>query len=359
MHMKRTATCTAMIVAAALATACGSAETAESESNEPTSAAAEAEAADAEAADAKAAAADEDTTLQVALTTYVGYGLWHLADEQGYFDDRGVEVELTRIEDKDQTAAAFASGRINAWITTVDTFLYYDAEKIGAVQVMVSDVSNGADGVIATDDIATMADLAGKTVGVQVGSIGYFFLLNALAEVGLTEDDIVVKDMGAGDAGAAFVAGHLDAASTWQPWLSQADERGHVLTDTADVPGLIVDTLAVSKETVASSPRTIAGVIAAYQDAHEFWSNNPDEATQIMADAFDLDVAEFEAQIDGVEFADLERNLAYFGTADDPGQIYDVVATGSEIYRSVGLVEQEIDPGAIIDPTFVQQLGAS
>src|SRR5690606_5056330 len=143
----------------------------------------------------------------------------HLADEEGFFEDHDVDVELTRIENKDQTAAAFASGRINAWITTVDTFLYYDAEKIGAVQVMVSDVSTGADGVIATEDIATMADLAGKEVGVQVGSIGYFFLLNALAEAGLTEEDIVVKDMSAGDAGAAFVAGHLDAASTWEPWL--------------------------------------------------------------------------------------------------------------------------------------------
>lgn len=303
-------------------------------------------------------AADEETaSLRLAMTTFAGYGLWYLADEQGYFEDNGVDVELTLIEDKDQTSAAFASGRINGWVTTVDTFLYYDAEEIGAVQVMVSNVSDGADGVVATNNIETVADLEGESVGVQMGSVGYFFLLNALNGAGLTEEDIEVNDMSAGDAGAAFVSGHVDAAATWQPWLDQASTRGHVLTSTADVPGLVVDTLAISKEDVENSPQMVTGVIQSYYDAYEFWAENQEEAIELMAKSSELSVSELQTQLEGVKFANAEESVRYFGTDEEPGQIYDVIETGAAIYQRAGLIDQEVNPDAIVDPTFIQELG--
>jgi len=58
--------------------------------------------------------------------------------------------------------------------------------------------------------------------------------------------DLKAIDMKAGDAGSAFVAGKVDAAVTWEPWLPRAKETpfGHVLLSSDKTPGIIVDSLA-------------------------------------------------------------------------------------------------------------------
>jgi NitT/TauT family transport system substrate-binding protein len=67
-------------------------------------------------------------------------------------------------------------------------------------------------------------------------------------------EDVEHVNMDQADAGAAFVAERVDAAVTWEPWLSRArdTEHGHVLTDTSENPGLIVDVLLAPVEVIES-----------------------------------------------------------------------------------------------------------
>jgi NitT/TauT family transport system substrate-binding protein len=77
------------------------------------------------------AMAQDSEPLKVGMTTWAGYGLIHLAERKGFFDKRGVDVEIVATEDKPSTAAAIATGRLHGWATTVDTFIFYDAGKLG------------------------------------------------------------------------------------------------------------------------------------------------------------------------------------------------------------------------------------
>jgi NitT/TauT family transport system substrate-binding protein len=83
----------------------------------------------------------------------------------------------------------------------------------------------------------------GKTVGLDKSSTSYFFFLTAIEKAGVAEDALTIHEMGASDAGAAFVAGRLEAAVSWEPWLSKASGRegGHVLVSSKDFPRTIVD----------------------------------------------------------------------------------------------------------------------
>ncbi len=96
----------------------------------------------------------------------------------------------------------------------------------------------------------------------QSASTSQFLLANALDEAGLSLDDVTLLDMSSGDAGAAFVAGQVDAAVTWQPWLANARETdfGHLLLDTTETPGLIVDTVAFRPQFIAENPEAVAGI---------------------------------------------------------------------------------------------------
>src|ERR1022692_1391245 len=63
-------------------------------------------------------------------------------------------------------------------------------------------------------------------------------------------------------AGAAFLAGRIDAAVTWEPWLSKARTRpgGKVLLTSADVPGIIVDVVTV-RDGFAKASADVPGII--------------------------------------------------------------------------------------------------
>ena len=85
---------------------------------------------------------------------------------------------------------------------------------------LIFDESTGGDGIIASEEIQSVEDLKGKKVGIDFASTEYFFLHKILMDHGMTFDDLDLQDMDASSAGASFIAGDLDAAVVWEPWLA-------------------------------------------------------------------------------------------------------------------------------------------
>jgi len=288
--------------------------------------------------------------LKVGMTTWVGYALLHLAAEKGFFEKNGVKVSLTTVQDKPSTAAAIATGRLDGWATTVDTFIFYNAKKLGVKQVLAVDFSKGGEGIVAAADIKNVVDLKGRTLGAEEGSSTYFFMLNLLAEHGMSTKDVKLQSMRAGDAGAAFAAGRLDAAATWDPWLSKAKERGgHILTSTAELPGLIVDTVAFRSSVIEKRPQDIQNFIKAYFDAYDFWRASPEEASTVMAKALGIKAEEFQASLAGLEFVSREDNKKYIGSAASPGEITVVTKKGIDFYKQSGILKETFDALDVVD----------
>jgi len=288
--------------------------------------------------------------LKVGMTTWVGYGLLHLAAEKGFFEKNGVKVALTSVQDKPSTATAIATGRLDGWATTVDTFIFYNAKKLDVKQVLAVDFSKGGEGIVAAADIKTVTDLKGRTLGAEEGSSTYFFMLNLLAEHGMSTKDVKLQSMRAGDAGAAFAAGRLDAAATWDPWLAKAKERGgHILASSADLPGLIVDTVAFRSSVIEKRPQDIQNFIKAYFEAYDFWRTSPVEANAVMAKALGIKADEFQASLAGLEFVSREDNQKYIGHSATLGQIATVTKKGIDFYRQLGILKEPFNAADVVD----------
>jgi sulfonate transport system substrate-binding protein len=75
----------------------------------------------------------------------------------------------------------------------------------------------------------TFADLKGRTIGTGKGSVGHFLTIAARDRAGLGAADINFAFLSPADAKAAFVAGAIDAWSTWSQYvylaLAQNDTR--------------------------------------------------------------------------------------------------------------------------------------
>lgn len=290
----------------------------------------------------------QSTTIKIGANTFVGYGLLYLAQEKGYFKQQDLTVDLVSTEDKPSTAAAVVRGDLDGWVSTVDTFIFYDAEKLGLKQVLDISQSYGAEGILATKDITDVAQLKGRKIGVEEGSPAYFLLLNALKDAGLKPSDISVVNMKGSDAGAAFIAGQIDVAATWDPWLAQASKRagGHVLYSTKQKPGLIADTLALRTDFIAQHPQAVTGFINAYFAAYQFWNSHPQESEAIIAKTSGIPLEDVKSGLTLLKFGSPEINKAYF--LQDDG-IDSVINNGSAIYQQAGAIAKPATADKLVD----------
>ncbi|GAF78427.1 unnamed protein product, partial [marine sediment metagenome] len=158
-------------------------------------------------------------------------------------------------------------------------------------------------------------DLKGKTIAYQKGLPPQFFLLYLLKKNGLSLKDIKSIDMEASAAAGAFIAQKVDAAMTWEPWLSQAgeSEHGKILVTSKEAPGLIIDILVVRPDVLANRNKDVRKMLRAWFKALNFLKSNPDEAALIMGTRLGLTTEEVKAMLLGLRFASYEDNMEYFG----------------------------------------------
>ena len=222
------------------------------------------------------------------------------------------------------------------------------------VAVLALDDSLGGDGIVAHKDIRSIADLEGRMVGVDAsGTVSEFYLNVLLKEAGLSQDDIEVVALSAEDAGNAFVLGDIDVAVTWEPWLSlaRAAEHGHLLADSSDHPGLIVDVLTSSPSVLEERLPDFKAFARAWAAAVAYVEAHPEEANRIMAKnvgGWLEDPAVFAETLEGIRFYDAERNREYFGTPENPGQVYDTAQKAIDVWSSLGLLETDLTPADVI-----------
>lgn len=305
----------------------------------------------------KAALAD---TVKIAHSTWVGYGPLYIARDKGFFKQNGVDVDLVLMEDPKERFPTLMADRIQMIASTVDTALLYLKKPTDFQYVVAIDDSNGGDGIVAKKDITSIADLKGKRVGVSEGSVSEFYLNVLLTKAGLKESDLSTVNMTAADAGGAFVAGRLDAAVTWEPWLSRGKVTsfGHLLTDSSKTPGLITDVLIVKSDWAEAHEQDIAAIVKSWDEAVAYYEQHPDEAIPIMAKGVGgwlKDPKAFKETLSGVKFYDAAANKAFFGTADKPGPLANTVQQAISIWGGYGRLQVKVTPDNLINYHYVNQ----
>jgi len=303
------------------------------------------------------AATAQKAPLKVTLPTWTGYGPLFLAQEKGFFKKHGVEVELTIVEGLAERKQALAGGKVDGMATAQDVQVTLAAAGVPVQVVWILDDSYGGDGILAKKEIKSAVDLKGKKVAFEVGSTSHLLMLTVLKQAGLTEKDVEVVPMSAGDAGAAFVAGKIDAAVTWEPWLSKgASTNGKVLVSTKDLPGIILDSISFRNEVIEKRPDEVQGFVAAMSEAMDYWKANKDESDQIMAKGLKIDLKEFTSTVPGLKFLNKEDNKKYFGTGTNQGSLYQATKDDIDFYVEQKLIDKAITPESIINSKFVEGL---
>ena len=187
-----------------------------------------------------------------------------------------------------------------------------------------------------------------------------FYLSVLLDEAGLSLEDVRGLNMTAGDAGAAFVAGRLDAAVTWEPWLTRGKQaaHGHLLVDSSSSPGLITDVAVTTQERLASRADDLRAFYRAWMRAVEWQRDNEAEADAIMARGVGgwlRDAEVFKETRAGITYYDAAVNAAFIGTPSAPGTIAGTIGQALRLGRAAGLFDIDPSPASLIAFEVVNQ----
>jgi len=296
--------------------------------------------------------------LTIAFQTWVGYGPLYLAAQKGFFAEEGLELVFVDEELDAARRDAFKAGMLDAEAGTIDLLVSKRAVDTPVVAVAEVDLSLGADAIVAADDILSVPDLVGKKVALARDNVGETFLAYLLHKAGLSLDQITIVPVSPEKAARAFLAGKVDAAVTWQPWVSRAADRenAHVLVSTRDEPGIIVDILTVREQIVRENPAIVRKLLRGWYRAVECYKANPEEASRVIAPYFGLSPEQYGEQVGGLYWPAYEEAVEDFGTAENPGRLYELFDTIALIKHDTGRILGRPPAAEALAPEILQSL---
>ncbi|MDD2547495.1 MAG: ABC transporter substrate-binding protein [Burkholderiaceae bacterium] len=187
------------------------------------------------------------------------------------------------------------------------------------------------------------ADLKGKSIATNRGSIGHFVTLKALASVGLKAEDAQIRFIPPADAKLALTQGAVDAWATWEPYTALAETGGHAR-------------VLVNGRGLWSGLGFLAATEAALADKRAVLQDFKDRVARAQAWSYQ-NSAQFGAalaRIVGIpaNAAQLQFDRRATRWQDiDAGVLADQQAT-ADFYLAAGLIKQRLDVRATFDTRF-------
>jgi len=291
--------------------------------------------------------------LRVGVPIWVGWMPFWVLDKKGLAARDGLDLSLIEFPVQTDARQALASGNLDVCALNTADVVVVDAEAPLARVVALTNASNGADIVIARG-VGSLADLKGKTVALEIGSVSHFFFASLLSRAGLSEKDVILTNMSAQDAGIAFAAGAIDVSVTWEPFASQGIAAGGTaLATSVDTPDLIIDLISARSEVLETRGDEVKRLLDAWFEALDFVATHTEEAFGIMAAHSGVSVAEFEGMWRGVKMYSRPDNIALMGGAGAPGAYVGALDATSAFMLANDLVPSVVPAAEIIDPTLL------
>ncbi len=305
-----------------------------------------------------AASAFAKEPITIGYSDWPGWVAWEVAKDKGLFKKHGVEVKLVWFPIYTDSLTALNTGKVDANCTAWSDVIPPLSEGIKLRVVLVNDNSAGNDAILAKPGINSIKELKGKTIATELGTVEHFVMLTALARNGMAESDVDYKNLTVPDAAAAFIAGKVDAAAIWQPWISQIQRegKGKALFSSKEMPGLIPDLLVFQEAVVKARSDEVQKIVATWFDVVDFIKKHEDEAVAIMAKVVEQKPQDYKAFLPGTRLFDLKANLEAFQAA--PGD-QSLVTSGKKIVtflKDKKLIKNAPELGPSLEPKFVKAL---
>lgn len=226
---------------------------------------------------------------KITLAAYAGEtgALVYVAEDQGYFEENGLEVTIKDYGSGKAAADALIDGEADIstsadFVFVSDSFDYTDLRILGTVATAeIKELVARKDKGITTPD-----DLLGKKIGVTKKSGGEFALGRFLIFNGLSLQDVELVDLKPSEMVGTILNGDIDATFTWDPNVYNLKKE---LGDNAiSWPGGqdFYFVLLTKEDWIENNPAATERFMKSLLEAEDYIKDNSEEAKEFVKDRF-------------------------------------------------------------------------
>ena len=307
-------------------------------------------------------AAQAEDSISCIFPFWFGFAPVFVAQEEGYFESEGLTVSTAFDNDRANVLPAMANGSIECTMRTIGESMSRprQPDTTGTV-IGTIDISVGADGVVASQEIQSVEDLIGKTMAGEINHPGTTLIQHALSEKGKSIKDVNIQLIATDDSAAVFEDPNVSAVATWEPMMGSivkntSREGAHLLLTSADYEGLITDVIIVRTEDLQENPEKYAKFLRGIYRAIDLYNADPDKFIAISAPAFDVPAAEMKEALAGVKYTSFEESVDYLPSSSGDGKLKEVFDSFNDINVVLDLQNAPLDYQPFVDGSVLDGL---
>ncbi|MGN1345984.1 MAG: ABC transporter substrate-binding protein, partial [Eubacteriales bacterium] len=202
----------------------------------------------------------------------------NFAIEKGLYEAEGIKFENVQSSGGANTLSMLSRNEID--VADGDPSTYIPGIYNGVPAKLVGNMwrYSGCYWLIANNEVATMADLRGKTIGTCATTGGMrLSVLKMLESEGIDESEVtLIANSSYQAAYATLTSGEVDATIIHNPYasLAEAEGIGHVLGRAWDyIPDYYTGTIIATDAFIENRPDDLQKFITAYYKVHELVKN--------------------------------------------------------------------------------------
>jgi NitT/TauT family transport system substrate-binding protein len=289
---------------------------------------------------------DEPRDIRVGVIPIVDVAPIYLGVDQGFFEERGLNVELVQGSGGAAAVPGVVSGDYDFSFGNVTSILLASTEglplRIVANGVATTgDVETDFSAVVVPGDsaIQSVADLEGKRVAVNnLKNIGEVTIRKGIEDAGGDPTNVEFVELPFPEMPAAVQNGNVDAAWVVEPFVTVALGQGAraVFYPFAEpIEGLTVATYFTLEQTIQEDPELVEDFQAAIKESLAYADSNPDEVrriileyTQVPAEAAEqIKLPSFPEEVNWDSVEIVAELMAEYGITEEVADVESLNAT--------------------------------
>ena len=290
--------------------------------------------------------------LVVASHVWPGYELMFLARREGWLPTES--LNLLETASATGSLAALADGRAGGAALTLDEVLRARADGIRLTIVLVFDISAGADVVLARQRIHTLADLAGKRIGVEKTALGALVLYKLLAAAGLPDRpsrwfrSARIAIWRPGDAGKSMPS---SLTSPPPPGLRLKTQGSSTTAGICRIP--FSTSLPSGRTSATRHQEALDKLVAGHFRALQHFRSNPQDAAFRLAGRMHLEAREVLDAYRGLQLPDIRTNRSLMDV--NKGHLLSAARELSQVMARAGLLARPEDLANLVRTDFLPE----
>lgn len=236
--------------------------------------------------------AQEPTDVTILYTASLPFVAVYVAEDQGFFDNHGINADLELVQNGSVTVSGVVSGSAQVGLPTPTVVMQaidngLDLKVIAATNIFPDTSAAGV--VVGVDTgINTPEQLNGRKVGVPgIGGLLDVVMRKWVDENGGDSKSLNIVEFSLPQSADVLRGNQMDAVASLDPFLTRAVEAGvgkHIGNYTDIITeGSSAGVLTVSGDWAADNAEAITAIQLALDEAAAFIAENPDAARESIA----------------------------------------------------------------------------